>query len=30
EENEFNEIDLNSFQLKLTQITKEFGGFCFC
>ncbi|CAF0931466.1 unnamed protein product [Adineta steineri] len=24
EENEFNEIDLNSFQLKLTQITKEF------
>ncbi|CAF1130163.1 unnamed protein product [Adineta steineri] len=24
EENEFNEIDLNSFQLKLTQITEEF------
>ncbi|CAF4065043.1 unnamed protein product [Adineta steineri] len=24
EENEFNEIDLNNFQLKLTQITKEF------
>ncbi|CAF0860550.1 unnamed protein product [Adineta steineri] len=24
EENEFNELDLNSFQLKLTQITKEF------